>query len=591
MLKKDNPKMKWFEDARLGMFIHWGLYSATEGFYGDRETKGIVEWIQSREEIPIKEYEKYASNLSTEKFNAAEIADLAKEAGAKYVTFTSKHHEGFAMFDTKYDDYSIMARCKADVDPVAELCREVRKRGMHPCLYYSHSIDFHEENAFGNDWDFEIPSEERDIRPYLNSKTKTQLKEILTNYGDIDMIWFDVPRGMNAELAWDIRNFVLDINPDCVINGRLVYSDPDSQDFICMGDNETPQARAEYCSETCATTNDSWGYKRLDKNFKSNDIIIKLLCSLVSKGVNLLLNIGPKPDGSLPEEAVAIFKYLGRWMKINSDAVYGTAASPFMADFSFGWVAQKGNTVYLYVKKPQGKVKIYDFPGEVLSAETMEGKKVSFAKCGKDLEIDLSDIVIDKSVTVIKMELGAKPENKNHLYQQEENYIFLPGCYCKTDAKGVAEEVADADSNAVDNKIGESVKVETSIVITNNGVRGWKSTNDFVYWDFEVINPGEYDVVLYTSTTKYQPWKGEHKVLAECAGEKISATLKEDVIPDGVNRKYFSETGSVLGKIRFDKPGKYTLKLFAEEINAEDGAGLGMTRAILKKSEMKDFGF
>lgn len=595
MISKNDPKMKWFEEARLGMFIHWGLYSATEGIYNGKETNGIVEWIQAREQIPCSEYEKFVSNLSTEKFDAEEIASLAYEAGVKYVTFTSKHHEGFAMFDSKYSDYNIMKMCKADKDPVKELCEKVRKKGMHACLYYSQSLDFHEENAMGNTWDFETPETERDLQSFLDGKTKFQLNELLTNYGKIDMIWFDVPRGMTYEMGEDLRKYVLERQPHCIINGRLVYPELDEggdlQDYVCMGDNEILQQKIERCAEAPATTNNSWGYKRDDKDFKSSEDIINLLCSLVSKGVNMLLNIGPKPDGSVPDEAVKIFRDLGAWMKVNSEAVYGTKASPFLSDFSFGWMAKKENRLYLYVKKPQNEVKLYNICEDVISAKVLGGGDVKFKKCENELLLDFSNVKIGEGATVVCITLSNELKDIGKLIQQEENYIYLPGCYCKEESAEYIENEKSSDENDINSGIGESIKNETSIEITNNGVVGWKSENDFVYWDFEVQNPGEYDIVLYTRTKKYMPWVGGHKVTLECGKEKFVSTLSEDVIPDGINRKYFSETGSIIGKVNFETKGTYKLKLTAEEINKEDVAGLGVTRVIFKKSEIEDLGF
>ena len=185
MLGKNDRLTKWFDNARLGLFIHWSLYSATEGIINGKETKGIVEWIQSRERVPINEYEKFATNLSVDKFDAEQIAELASKAGMKYVVFTSKHHEGFAMYPTKYDDYSINSRCGIDRDIMRELVDAMRKKNIVPCFYYSQGVDFHEENAWGNIWDFETPETERDFRKYLDGKCKFQLRELLTeqNHG------------------------------------------------------------------------------------------------------------------------------------------------------------------------------------------------------------------------------------------------------------------------------------------------------------------------------------------------------------------------------------------------------------------------
>lgn len=591
MLNKTDPQIKWFEEARLGLFIHWGLYTATEGYYKGKETQGISEWIQSREQIPMEEYEKFTDNLSADSFDAEKIAEMASYAGMKYMVFTSKHHDGFAMFDSKYDDYTINARCGVECDLVKELTDAMRKKGIVPCLYYSQALDFHEENATGNIWDFDVPEDERDFLSYINGKSKFQIKELLTNYGDIGMLWFDVPRGITPEIATDLRNYVKSIQPNCLINGRL-GGDGKDWDFLCMGDNETPSGKVPCCAETCATMNDSWGYKRNDKTHKSPKTIIELLCSLVSKGVNLLLNIGPKPDGSVPEACIHILKVLGDWMQINSEAVHGTKASPFMTDYSFGWTAQKGHNLYLYLKRPVDEITLYGLENEVLSAETMSGQKITACKNEKGVSVNIKNVNFDDTVTVLKLVLDSEPRVVEKLYQQEKDYIMLPGACSNVVLKEANDAVKQDFKYAMNRKVGEYKEVNPVMNVNINGiVELWTSTENYIYWETEVKEPGEYDAVLYTVTLKYQPWTGGHKVRLECGEQQIQSMLSEDLIPDGVNRKYFAETGSILGKIVFDKPGKYTIRLFAEDINEEDPLGLSVTRMILKNSSVLEQGF
>lgn len=580
MLERNDIKMKWFEDARLGLFIHWGLYSATEGIYNGKETKGIVEWIQSREKIPIAEYEKFASNLSTRNFDAEKIAQLAMNAGMKYMVFTAKHHEGFAMYDSEYDDYTITKRCDAAKDPVKEIVGAMRKKGIVPCLYYSHALDFHEKEAIGNTWDFQTAENERDFLSYINGKVKFQLSEILSNYGNIGMIWFDVPRIVTDDIAKDLYEFVVNIQPECIINGRLGGTGK-YFDYTCMGDNEAPSKRPRECAETCATMNDSWGYKKYEKNYKKPEEIIKLLCLLVSKGVNLLLNVGPMPDGTLPQECVEILEYMGKWMKVNAEAVHGTKASPFISDFSFGWVAQKESTLYLYIDKVQDFVEFYGLESQVISAQSLKGGKVLVSTQNGRTVLDLRGITKDDAVTVIKLELDGTPKVRETLFQQEPCHIILPGCACVIK---IEEEISKKAEGIVNSEIGEYIELANKMSISVNGiVEGWKSEAGFLQWEVEVIEPGEYEATLYSVTSKYQPWVGGHKVRLCCGCEEISKEITEDVIPDGVNRRYFAETGSVIGKIRFKRPGKYNISLYADKINSEDVVGLSVTRIVLNK--------
>lgn len=584
MLTKENKNAAWFNSARLGLFIHWGLYSATEGFYRCRETDGIVEWIQSREQIPCAEYEKFAKKLSADAFDAVTIASLAKYAGMKYAVLTAKHHEGFAMFDTAYDDYGITARCGTNRDIVREFSDAMRDAGIKPCLYYSQGVDFHEKNAAGNTWDFKTSLAERDFDEYLNGKCTFQLRELLTKYGDIGVMWFDVPWGITSERAKQLRSLVKSLQPDCLINGRLGGA-PEDSDYLCLGDNEAPNGRVDILAEVCATTNNTWGYKRRDKNFKSPKTVIELLCGCCSKGANLLLNVGPHPDGSLPDEAVNILIRLGDWMKVNSEAIYGTDPSPFAADFSFGRVTKKGDRLYLMLFDKTDRITLSGLENSVLRAEDMHSCAVPFSSEGGVLTLDLRGVEFCDTVTVIRLTADGEIRVADGLFQQEEDTIMLPACACKITRGENATAEKQPFSAAVDMVLGEywgNPSPEMKININGN-IECWRSEESFISWEFEAISAGEYDAVLYTATEKYKPWQGGHSVSLSLGGDKISAVLGEDIIPRGVNRKYFSETGSIIGKIRIPAPGKYTAVLRADKINTLDPAGLYVTNLVLKK--------
>lgn len=279
--------------------------------------------------------------------------------------------------------------------------------------------------------------------------------------------------------------------------------------FLCMGDNEAPYGRVAVCAETCATTNDSWGYKRCDKNFKTPQTVIELLCAVCSKGANLLLNIGPKPDGSLPQEAMQLAEALGDWMQQNSEAVYDTQASPFTADFSFGWATQKENYLYLLMKEPRKQVEIFGLCNRVLRAESLTGESASVRQEQNKLCLDLSAVSFCDTVTVIRLTLDGKPKVANGLFQQESETVMLPCCACKI-KKGAHESDMSAYASTVDRVVGEywdnpSTEIKVNI---NGSVEWWKSEQDSIFWDFEVAEPGDYEVILYTATSKYQPWTG-----------------------------------------------------------------------------------
>lgn len=577
MLYKYDDDLKWFKNAKLGLFIHWGLYSATEGYYNGKETPGIVEWIASKEHIPTDEYEKLAESMSCENFKPDEWAVLAKNAGMKYCVFTAKHHEGFAMYDTKYDDYSIVKRSPYGKDVAGAVTDAMRKVGIVPCFYYSQAIDFHERDAMGNTWDNTVPENERNFRAYIDGKCKFQLKELLENYGDIGLIWMDVPKGMTKEIALDLKRYVKSLQPKCLVSGRIGGT-ADMGDYGCFGDNQIPVKKSDYVWETASTMNDTWGYKRDDHNFKSADEIIKLLCSVVSKGANLLLNIGPDKTGNIPNESIEVLNELAKWMKINSESIHDTKESPFNFDFSFGTVASKENNLYFFVKDKADELTVYGLLNRVLKVEVLGDKNAEFSNDGF-LKIKLDNAKFNKYVTVVKVVLDGEPKIKDGVFAQEKDIVMLNCSVCKL--FGDESKHSAAKIQQLSEEEAHNMMLVSDVGISESGViENWFDENTKAVWEFESFNEGEYEVVLYTLAQKYMPWVGGHKVTVKCNGE-ISAVLKEDIIPDGANRKYFAETGSLIGKVRLMKNNK--LELYANEINYDDPVGLAVSRIELRK--------
>lgn len=588
MLAKDDSRIEWFEAARFGLFIHWGLYSATEGFIGEKETKGIVEWIQSRERIPGAQYAQYAEKLCADRFDAEKLMALAERAGMKYVVFTAKHHEGFAMYPTKYDDYSFPARCGVRRDVFREITEAARRHGLKPCVYYSHGVDFHEPDAMGNTWDFETPESERNFEKYLNGKCKTQLRELLSGYGELGLIWFDVPWGITAERAVELRQFVKSLQPQCLINGRLGGRAEDS-DFLCLGDNEIPYGKVDGCAETAATLNDTWGYKRNDRNFKTPKMVIEELCGLTAKGANLLLNVGPDASGAIPQPELDVLERVAQWMQLYADAIHGTKPSAFEADFSFGWSAQKGNDLFLYLKEPMQQLRLYGVGAVVHSAAGMDNQPILFQQEGEVLTLNLRGIRFDDCVTVLRLGMENEWKTDGKLRQQEGNIILLPGCKCCIHDMEHARVEEPVFTQAVDRVLGEYwSNVNTQMKVNIDGVvEHWRSVSQYISWRVYVTEPGTYEAILFTNTQKYHKWVGGHKVCLCCGAQRCSAALKPDTQTDGVNHRYFAETGSQLGTLELPTAGWYELELRAQWVNPEDPAGLSVTFMRLEKETRK----
>jgi alpha-L-fucosidase len=326
-----DARMAWWREAKFGMFIHWGVYSVPAGYYQGKPVKGIGEWIMNKGKIPMAEYQKFAQQFTGDKFDAASIVATAKNAGMKYIVITSKHHDGFAMFDSKVNKWTIVQATPFKRDPLKELAEECRKQGIRLGFYYSQAQDWNNGGAAaGGKWD---KNQEHNMDDYIDKTAIPQISEILSNYGPDTpaVVWWDTPQDMNPARAARINAVVQKLRPGLIQNNRLGGK--------FKGDTETPEQHIPPQGypgrdwETCMTLNDTWGFKKDDNHWKSLSTILYNLCDIASKGGNYLLNVGPDSHGEIPAESVQRLAEVGQWMKVNSEAIYGTTATPFGEEF------------------------------------------------------------------------------------------------------------------------------------------------------------------------------------------------------------------------------------------------------------------
>ncbi len=356
-----DARKQWWREARFGLFIHWGLYAIPAGEWGGKTIYG--EWIRNNAHIPIQVYDKFVDQFNPVRFNADEWVRLAKDAGMKYIVITSKHHDGFAIFDSKVSDFDVMATpFKRDI--LKELAAACRKQGMKLCFYHSIMDWHHPDYLPRRDWELkDRPAAGADYDRFVRY-LKAQIKEILTNYGDIGVLWFDG----EWESTWtedrgrDLYNYVRGLQPSIIVNNRVGASRSGLAGFSgnkeSAGDFGTPEQTipdtgvAGLDWETCLTMNENWGYNKADKNFKSTRDLIRMLADIASKGGNLLLNIGPTAEGVFPAESIERLKAIGAWTRVNGDSIYSTQASPFK---SLAWgrstvkTSAVGTRLYLHV--------------------------------------------------------------------------------------------------------------------------------------------------------------------------------------------------------------------------------------------------
>ncbi|MCX8064925.1 MAG: alpha-L-fucosidase [Candidatus Hydrogenedentes bacterium] len=365
-------RMQWWKEARFGMFIHWGLYAVPAGKWGDNTNYG--EQIRDEARIPLEEYEKLREQFNPKEFNAREWVVFAKRAGMKYIVITSKHIDGFCLFDSKVTDWDVMSTpFKRDI--LKELSVACKEEGIKLCFYYAIMDLHHPDYLPRREWEREIrPDTGANFSNYIQYM-KAQLKELIQNYGPLGVLWFDAEweNTWTHELGVEFYNYVRSLQPDIIVNNRVDKGRAGMSGFAPaenVGDFGTPEQEIPETGlpgvywEVCMTMNNHWGYNAEDKNYKSTKELIHLLVDIVSKGGNFLLNVGPMGNGKFPPEAVSGLLQIGEWMKINGESIYGTDPSPFSKpEWGRYTVKRLGNgrvALYLHIfdYKPSLKIKV-----------------------------------------------------------------------------------------------------------------------------------------------------------------------------------------------------------------------------------------
>ena len=432
---KKQAAMAWHKEARFGMFIHWGVYSQAAGSWKgarieDSPIKGprVAEWIMFTFQIPRKEYREFAKQFNPDKSFAVNIARLARDTGMRYVVITSKHHDGFGLFDSAHSDFDIADSTPYQGDLIKELYDACRAEGLDFGVYYSHGHDWGD----GSDGDYANVKKYNDTlgvptRPngknlwdpspntfdeYLKSKAYPQIAELLELLPDLRLIWFDGEGLITEAQAFRFYKMIYDINPGVIINRRIGY---DFGDYVDAGDNKTPTARelATKHFETCGTANHSWGFKAHDHNWKSTNGLLRNFVDIVSKGGNYLLNIGPDGKGNVPEPCMKNFREMGVWVKTNEDAIFGTTRwttlnegvaarnakrHPVVTSTNKEfWFSARGDEVYAMSLAPAtGTVRIQSLKqsaGTIANVRLLgSSQELKWTQTDEALEIDLTGI-------------------------------------------------------------------------------------------------------------------------------------------------------------------------------------------------------
>ena len=372
--------MEWWRDARFGMFIHWGLYSTLEGAW-DGQT-GHAEWIRTTARIPLETYDELLADFNPVNFDAAEWARMAKDAGMKYLVITTKHHDGFCLFDSKYTDFDVMSTpFKRDI--MKEIADACRAEGIRIGWYHSIMDWHHPDYLPRRGWETERTTEGAELDRYVEYMFN-QVEELLTNYGQIDVMWFDGEweSTWTSDLGKKLYAHCKSLQPDIIVNNRVDKGRGGMQGMTAdgdfAGDFGTPEQEVPETGfpgvdwESCMTMNRYWGWNAADTQWKSTRDCVELLIDVVSKGGNLLLNIGPKGDGAFPDKAITRLAEIGDWMEVNGATLYGTHASP-LRGLEWGRCTQDGDDpsrLYLHVfdGMPVGGFEIPGLGNAIVSA-------------------------------------------------------------------------------------------------------------------------------------------------------------------------------------------------------------------------------
>ncbi|CAN5423562.1 hypothetical protein BH11ARM2_BH11ARM2_33560 [soil metagenome] len=544
-------RMAWWREARFGMFIHWGLYAIPAGEWNGKTVDGAAEWLMNTARVPAKDYEPLAKAWNPTKFDARRWVKVAKDAGMKYIVITSKHHEGFGLWPSKAGDWNVN-RTPFKRDVLKELASACKKEGIRLCFYHSIMDWHHPDYLPKRDWD-KAGESKADFDRYV-AYMKAQLKELLTDYGDIGILWFDG----EWEGTWthdrgkDLYAFVRSLQPNIIVNNRVDTGRgaQGGSDGANVGDYGTPEQTIPANGlpgtdwESCMTMNDTWGFKKTDDNWKSAQTLVRNLIDCASKGGNYLLNVGPTAEGLIPQPSVERLAAVGKWMRTNGASIYGTTAGPFPRALPWGKVTRKDNRLFLQVFTNDPTISLTGLHTDVTSVTTLAGgKKVPYRRTDYGYEVDLKNLPHDPFSTVLALDFRGPIQVETPLQKQSpEGMIDLLAIDATVDGQTAQYEAEKA------------------------AIGFWTDPHDTVIWTFEA-NSGMDNVEIEYACADDSPG-ATYEV--EIGGQKLTGTV--EATGGWSQFKRFN-----VGRITLDSGG--TLKLTVRALS-KPGLGVMNLRAV-----------
>lgn len=606
-----SSKLHWFKSARFGMFIHWGLYAIPGGLWKGREMEYIGEWLQAQFRIPNAEYEALAARFNPTGFCAEEWVRTAKEAGMRYIVFTAKHHEGFAMYHSKSSRFNIVDATPFGRDVLAELADACKLHGMQLGVYYSQDLDWHEFDggdpgpqfpknfgmSWGNDWDFPDHAA-KDFNRYFNGKVIPQLTELLTGYGPISVVWFDCPVSIPREASERLARLVRELQPDCLINTRLGNG---LGDFGSLGDNQLPSSRRNGAWETPGTLNDTWGFKHNDHCWKSSSEIIHLLASLADKDTNYLLNIGPQADGRFPAAAVGILRDIGRWLDRYGNAIYGNCGNPFPYDFDWGCMTVKvdekgGSTkLNLFLRQP---------PSEAL---VLYGLKERVTRChelgtpGLDLPFAVEPTSVP-GIDAVRIDLASLPPGVLPVVSLDLETTAMPRIEptlisqngtlrLRANQAGIVHGQSASGQPTAASGVGAAGERQAANGHCHLDATGamveWHNPSDSISWNVVFLEPGRYEVEFATSSRSHSGrWTDGQTV--RLSYESNGSSIQWDTVIEGraidtAETRCYARGISRAGVLTVTEPSGGVLSLAMTGLGAPENVNMALNEIRLTR--------
>jgi len=528
-------RMQWWREARFGMFIHWGLYSILAG-----EWKGATnhaEWIRTTAQIPLEEYDQLVPRFNPVQFEAEAWVQMAKDAGMKYIVLTSKHHDGFCLFDSKHTDFDVTST-PFQRDILKELAEACRKAGLKMCWYHSIMDWHHPDYLPRREWEKNRSTEGANLERYI-AHMKAQLKELITNYGDIGVLWFDGEweNTWNNQHGLDLYDYVRGLQSNIIINNRVGASRAGMEGFDKagegVGDFGTPEQQVPATGlsgvdwESCITMNNNWGYNSHDQNWKSTTALIQMLADIASKGGNLLLNVGPTSEGLFPQASIARLREIGDWMRVNNEAIYATQASPFK-QLAWGRCTQKsiagGTRLYLHVFDwpANGSLRLPGIFNQTQKVFLLGDKEKTALQVNREddaLLITVPAQAPDAHNSIVVLDIVGKPDVSHPPEMVSEFDLFVDKIEVaiKSERENVEVRytVDGSEPTAVSPRVQSAITLEATTTIAARCFRAGKPVSEAVRATFTKVRPRAATKAEVKPGVRYSYFEGEWNILPD----------------------------------------------------------------------------